>query len=119
VALVHQAQGERLAGELGTPDRDVSFGGLLEPVDRIRVELALDPGPRARYRLDVPGVHDLLRRPPDLGVVPAHRPAIGAGDYGLPEDHRLVHPATVKVGADRPLEIVDESVDLFIGHRVT
>jgi hypothetical protein len=114
VALVDQAQGERLAGEVCTPDRDVSFGGLLEPADRIGVEVALDPGPRAGYRLEVPGVHDLLRRPPDLGEVPDHHRLIGAGAHGLPEDHRLVHPATVKVGADRPLEIVDKSVHLAV-----
>src|SRR5437588_1793051 len=115
MALVDQPQSERLASELGTPDRDVSFGGLLEPADRVAVEVALDPGPGAGYRLKGPGVHDLLRRPPDLGEVPYHRWLIRAGVHALPEDHRLVHPPTVKVGADRPLEIVDKSMYLPIG----
>jgi hypothetical protein len=50
MALVDQPQSERMAGELGTPDRDVSFGGLPEPADRIGVEVALDPRPRAKPR---------------------------------------------------------------------
>src|ERR1035441_10170270 len=91
MALVDQPQSERLASELGTPDRDVSFGGLLEQADRIGLEGALDLGARAGYRLKDPGVHDLLRRPPDLGEVPYHRWLISAGVHALPADHRLIH----------------------------
>ena len=64
-------------------------------------------------RLEGPRVHDLVGRPPDCAKSPpptAHRPA-----SGLPEDHRLVHPAPVEVGADRPLEVVDEGVHLLVG----
>src|SRR5207247_3372724 len=32
----------------------------------------------------------------------------------LPVDHHLVHPAPVEVGADPPLELVDEGVHLLI-----
>ena len=85
LALVDQPESERLTGELGAPDRDVSFGGLLEPADGIGVEVALDPGPRAGYRLKGPGVHDLLGRPPDLGEVPADRWLILAGAHALPD----------------------------------
>jgi len=28
--------------------------------------------------------------------------------------HHLVHPSPVEVGADRPLEVVDEGVDLLV-----
>jgi hypothetical protein len=69
MALVNEPQSKRLTSQRGTPDRDVSRGGLLEPADRIGGEIALDPSPRADCRLKGPGVHDLLRRPPDLGKI--------------------------------------------------
>src|SRR5262245_15718199 len=47
MALVDQPGADRLAGELGTPDRDVGLRGLLELPDGVRLELALDPRPRA------------------------------------------------------------------------
>ena len=40
IALIDQAVGKRLASELGTPDRDVSLRGLLQPADRIGVEVS-------------------------------------------------------------------------------
>src|ERR1035437_4050301 len=69
--------------------------GLLEPPDGVSIDLALDPRPRAGYRLKRPGVHDLLSCPPDPSKVPDHCRLIGLGAHGLPEHHRLVHPAPV------------------------
>src|SRR5262245_19119099 len=60
VALVDQACGDRLASEPGTADTDVASRGLLEPSARCGVEIALDPRPLGRLRLQRPGVHDLL-----------------------------------------------------------
>src|SRR5438270_13010959 len=60
MALIHQALRERLAGELGPADRDVGRRALLQPPDRIRIELPLDAGFCAGDRLKGPGVDDLL-----------------------------------------------------------
>jgi hypothetical protein len=49
MALVDQPRADRLAGELGTADRDVGLGGLLELPDSLLIELALDPR-RSRLR---------------------------------------------------------------------
>jgi hypothetical protein len=48
VAFVDQACGYRFASELCTANRDVAGRGLLELPDRCRIEIALDPRPRAR-----------------------------------------------------------------------
>jgi len=92
----------------GRRDRDRPRRCLHLP-DRIWVEGSLDPGPRAGYRLQRVGVHDLLGRPPYLREVLLDW-VVRHGVGGLPVDHRLVHPAAVEVGADRPLEVVDEGV---------
>src|SRR5207248_1338102 len=97
-----------------TPDRNIGFRGFLEPPDRIGVEATFDPRPGAGQRLKCPGVHDLLRRPPDRGEVPAHHRRIRAAAGGLPEGHRLVYPAAIEVGADRPLEVVYEGMHLVV-----
>jgi len=61
---------QRLRGRRARPpDRDVSFGSLLEPPHAVWIELALDPRPGAGYRLKRAGVHDLLSCPPDLSKV--------------------------------------------------
>ncbi len=73
MALVDQPCADCVASELGTPDCDVGPRGLLEPLDGVSIELALDPGPRAGYLLKRPGVHDLVGCPPDAGIVAEHR----------------------------------------------
>src|SRR5439155_3590630 len=66
VDLVDQASPDRLAGEVGTANGEVSFGLRFHLRDRFRVEGSLDPRPGARYRLQSRGVHDLVGRLPDL-----------------------------------------------------
>src|SRR3954467_1222743 len=66
VALVDQPGPERLGGEVGTAHADVTLRRCLHLPDRIGVEGSLDPGPRAGYRLQRLGVHDLLGCPPYL-----------------------------------------------------
>jgi hypothetical protein len=109
VTLVHQPRPERLGGELWTAHADVTLRRCLHLPDRIGVEGSLDPGPRAGDRLQRVGVHDLLSRPPYLHEVLLDW-MVRHGVGGLSVDHRLVHPAAVEVGADRPLEVVDEGV---------
>jgi hypothetical protein len=48
MALVDKPRADRLAGEIAAPDREVGGRGQLQLPDRVRVELALDPSPRAR-----------------------------------------------------------------------
>lgn len=51
MALIDQPRADCVASELGTPDCDVGPRGPLEPPDGVSIELALDPRPRAGYRL--------------------------------------------------------------------
>lgn len=74
-------------------------------------------GPGAGHRLERSREHSLLGGPPDLGEVADHRGLIGAAAHRLPEDHRFVHTTAVEVGADRALELVDESMHLIIRRR--
>lgn len=52
--------------------------------------------------------YTILSGPPDLREVLDLGGLIDALVRDLLEDHLLVHPAPVKVGSDRPLEVVDE-----------
>src|SRR3989442_7036360 len=79
-----------------------------------RVEVLLDPRPGAGRRHQGRGVHDLVSRLPDLRVVPQDRWLTGIGRCGFPVPHHVVHPASVEVGTDAPLEVVDEGVDLLV-----
>ena len=54
MTLVDQTGGDRLAGEIAAPNRDVGAQGELQLPDRVRVELALDPSVRAGWRLKSP-----------------------------------------------------------------
>jgi hypothetical protein len=81
---------------------------------RKRWHSSTNPGSLAGHRLKRPGVDNLLGRPPDLGEVPGHG---GLIVVGLPVDHGLVHASPVQMGADGPLEVVDERVHLLIRCR--
>src|SRR5205823_117635 len=73
-----------------------------------------DASPGGRRRRQRLRVHDLVSRLPDPGVVPHNWLLTGIGRCGLPVAHDVVHPAAVEVGADWPLEIVHEGVDLLV-----
>ena len=47
MALVNQSGTDRLAGEFAARDCDVGRRGQLQLPNRVRLELALDPSPRA------------------------------------------------------------------------
>jgi len=68
----------------------------------------------ALWRLQRLGVHDLLGRLPDLREVLNEGRLVRHGVRALPVDHRLVHPAPVEVGANRPLEVIDEGMHLLV-----
>src|SRR5215210_3678336 len=42
------------------------------------------------------------------------KPLVYEGVRSVPVEHHLIHPAPVEVGADRPLEVVDEGVHLLV-----
>src|SRR5262245_66479093 len=65
VVLVDEPRPDRLAGELRAADEQVALRGRLQLAHGFRVELALDPRPRARDRLQRPRVDDLLSGPPE------------------------------------------------------
>ena len=79
----------------------------------LRIELPLDPRPLARDRLQRPRVDDLVGRPPDLGEV-AYHVRLAGRLHRLPRHHHLVHAPPVEVRPDRPLQIVDERVQLLV-----
>src|ERR671911_884948 len=116
LAFVDQPGPERVAGEVGTADRQLTFRRRLQLTDGLRVEVSLDPGPGRGRVLQRRGVHDLVGALPDLREV-THGLRLGSqSGVSLPADHRLVHAASVQVAADRPLEVVDEGVHLVVGH---
>ena len=63
------------------------------------------------------GVNDLFGPLPDLSEISANCPLVAAGTSGVPDHHRLVHPAPIEVGAYRSLEVVDEGMHLLIRRR--
>ena len=115
VALVDESGPERVGGELWASDPEVTLRCRLQLPDRLGVEVSLDPRPGAGDCLQRRRVHDLVGRAPDLSEV------LDGGWLvrdvpGLPGEHHLEHPPPVEVGADRPLEVVDERVHLLVRH---
>jgi hypothetical protein len=113
VPLVDQPGVDRLSREVGPAHQDVSSRCRFQLSDRFGVEVSLDPRSGAGYRLQRLRVHDLVRRLPYLREILHVGRLVGEGER-LPRDHHLVYPAPVEVGADRPLEVVDEGVDLLV-----
>ena len=105
------------AASSGPPTQMSRSGRVLELADRVRVELALDPRPGAGRLLQRPGVDDLVRRPPDLREV-AHAPA-RSGRPSSPTRPSRRTCGGRELGADRPLEVVDERVHLLVRHRTS
>ena len=103
--------------ETGTAHAQVALGRVLHPPDGVGVEVALDPRPCARHRLQRARVDDLVGHLPDVRVVAHVRGQVGERERRFPEHHHLVHPPPVQVRADRPFEVVDECVDLGVGRR--
>ena len=104
------------AGEVGTADEYVMAGRRLQLPDRFRVEVPLDLRLGSGDRLQRPGVHDLVGRLPYPSEVPHEGRLGGEAGIGLPNHHRLVHPASVEMGASRTFEVVGESMHLLIRH---
>jgi len=69
----------------------------------------------ALHGLERRGVHDLVGRLPDPREVPNVIRLVGDGVRRLPVGHHLVHAAPKEVGADRPLELVDDGMHLVVG----
>src|SRR5215212_7709852 len=99
MVLVDQPGPERLGGEVGTAHDHVPSRRRLHLPYRFGVELSLDPRPGGGYCLQRPGVHDLVGGLPELREVAHKGRLLGEGVVVLPTDHRLVHPASVEVGA--------------------
>src|SRR5664279_3075859 len=112
VALVDQPGPDRLSGEVGTAHGDVTSRRGLHFPDRVGVEVAFDLRPGTGCHIQRLGVNDLVGRLPDLGIVARDESLVGEGVRGFPGDHHLIHPTPVQVGADVPLEVVDEVVHL-------
>jgi hypothetical protein len=63
-------------------------------------------------------VHDFQLNPYGwLAQLPRDGRTVAGRINGLPEDHRLVHPPPVEVRPDRPLELIDERMHLFVRLR--
>ena len=116
MALIDQARGERLAGELCAADRDVaaadSFSRLIAAGSKSR-------SMRVRALDSVCSVREYTTFSAACQISAKSRVTAGCSPRAasLPVHHRLVHPAPVQVGADRPLEVVDEREQLLVGGR--
>jgi hypothetical protein len=101
MARLGEGEGEDyLGGALGAADAEVPFGRLLQITDPVRIELALDPGPRRRGLLERPRVDDLVGVLPDGGVLADVRVRLLQARRVLPVAHRLVQAAAVEGGPD-------------------
>ena len=117
MGLVDQPGSERVLCQARSADAHVAVCGLFHVVDRRGVEHALEPGPGSRDGVKRAGVDDLVEGTPEVGVVGLGGRHPWLVTDPLPDGHRLVHAPAVEVGADRPLEVVDEGVHLGVGHR--
>ena len=117
LVLVHQPGRDSLGGEPRAADGEVAVGRFLQLSHLFRVEVPLDAGPGGVRRLERGGVHDLVRRLPDPREVEPDGRLAGERVRGLPVAHRLVHPPAVEIGADRPLQLVDERVHFLVRRR--
>jgi hypothetical protein len=92
-----------------------AIDGLLEPLHHIGVEVPLEaraPGVHVREGAQV---DDLLCGAPQLAVL-AHVVRLpGERHRVVPDGHHLVHAPAVQERTGRPLEVVDEAVDLLVG----
>src|SRR3954453_4098405 len=103
------------AARSGPPHREITSRRRVHLPDGFRIEVSLDPrlgGGRSLQRLRI---HDLVGRLPNLSEIPRDLRPSREGGVSFPDGHRLVHPAPVKIGADRALEGVDEPVHLLAG----
>ena len=114
VALVHQAGPEGLGGQVRAADAQVPLRLSLQEPDRLRVEGPLDPRPGGGHLPQRGAEHDLVRRLPEPGEVQDVGRVAGLFVQGLPDGHHLVHPPPVKMGAQRPHQVVDEGVHLLV-----
>ena len=114
--LVDQPGPYRLRREVRPADCHVATRRGLHPAHRFRVELSLDPGPRSGRLLQFPRVNDLVGAGPDRREVLDDGRLVGQLRRLLPICEHLVHAAAEQVGPDRPFEVVDEGVHLFVGH---
>ena len=115
MVFVDQAGLDREFREPRAAHGQVAVGGVLEPPDDGRVELPLEPGARSADRFEGGRVDDLVGRPPERREVLDGLRLVGGVD-GVPGGHHLVHPAPEQLGADLPLELVDEAMHLRVGH---
>ena len=114
--LVDEARPDRFGGEVWSSDRQVARRLLLHPSDRNRVQDAFDARAPARRLLKGFREDDFVGRAPYLGVVADDRRLL-VEIHRLPGHHGLVQLSTVEIRPNRPLEIVDECVHLFVGRR--
>ena len=113
VALVDQPGPESLGGEVGAADREVPFRRAFS-----RRTSSGSNSARAASGRWIPLAASWSTRSCPPPATSPRSPACGAagrrGRAVSQPDHHLVHPAPVEVGADRPLEVVDEGVHLGV-----
>ena len=86
MTLIDQPARERGRREVRAADGQITGGPPFHDTDRIRVEAALEPSRECRRSLQRRGVHDLVRRLPDLREVGLRLRLRGQGGVGLPRD---------------------------------
>jgi hypothetical protein len=73
MTLVNQPGPEGVGGEFWPPDEDVMFAGRFQLSNRFRIECSLKLRFASGDSLQRPGVHDFVRRLPDLSEVAPER----------------------------------------------
>ena len=99
LALVDQTGPECVGGKLGTAHGHVTTRRRFHLQDRFGVEVPFELGLGSGYFLQSRGVYDLVGSFPDLGEVARTGRLLGGRGVGLPDNHQLVHSASVEVGA--------------------
>ena len=117
VTFVDEARGHYLAPKMSSAHADITGQRILQVVHGCRIDIALNRRSLTHRLGERPRIHDLVGAAPDVREIPGGSMLTVCG-YGLPVHHRLVHPASVEIRADRSLELVDECVHFVVGrHR--
>src|SRR5215204_531837 len=113
MALVDQPGPEGVGGEFRTPDQDVMFACRFQLMNGFRIERLLKLRFASGDCLQRLGVHDFVRRLPDLSEVAPERRLRSQIGVSLPHHHGLIHSPSIEMSARCPNKVSDKS-EIFL-----